>query len=74
MYLIFHGLCINTHMNTVILSDLMKSVTSGAAFARSFNGLHPNSERNREKVVLYTVYVVKKCNVIFCAHFVFYTC
>ena len=72
MCLIFHGLCINTHMNTVILSDLIKSVTSGAAFAHSFNGLHPDSERNRRKVVLYTVYVVKKCNVIFCAHFLIF--
>jgi len=59
-------------MNTVILSDLIKSVTSGAAFAHSFNGLHPDSERNRRKVVLYTVYVVKKCNVIFCAHFLIF--
>lgn len=59
-------------MNTVIMSDLVKSGTSVAAFPHSFNGLHPNSERNRGKVMLYIVYVVKKCNVIFCAHFLIF--
>jgi len=56
-------------MNTVILSDLIKSGTSVAAFAHSINVLHPNSVRNRGKVMLY---VVKKCNVIFCAHFLIF--
>jgi hypothetical protein len=59
-------------MNTVILSDLIKSGTSVAAFAHSINVLHPKSVRNRGKVMLCVVYVVKKCNVIFCAHFLIF--